>query len=569
MTMHKGSCEDSRGDIFAARFFLGLLIVILLAGIYARWADLAWHFTNNDDLRIVRDILMGAGNVPRVFTVPALETNAPFQFLFTTFLISPLQDYRELLFWGRLPSCVFGILALFAMVYFYRRWEAKDKGSVLLGTALLACSWENIIYAKQTYSYAVGVLGLVLMLGFFSEFVRRAKYSLGQMLALSFGLALVSNMQYQIYLFIPSFFIVFFLHQWFCREDKKVLALHFLLAVLFYVLLVAPTWYFLLWDKLGRADPSWIPATGPRVIFALGKGASFLKFPGHTVMFLARSLFIVFRCTIGFFEEPHPLFMPVSYLFFTFFLLGLGRCILARDRARRLLAVFFIISIGSWWGLVVVNKMMFVPSRQTLILLPFFCVMITEGVSFLLGRLFPDVRRLTAFGGKVRDYTMAGLAVGVLSLFLIFFGQFLAERRDLANEKDILKLMKSYSPDLVAFNSETFGFTEMKELNRYFQEMLSRQGPDCPYKTVAFLSRYPVSNISWEECEKARARINLSAQMNATKTGNPASYLKYPCQAYHTVYFRKIVSPVQTDFTKINPIELYQNNLYIYIFRRN
>ena len=181
--------------------------VILSVGIYARWTELAWHFSNSDDTVLIRTVLEEPNMMARIFRIPKRHTNAPFQFIFTSFLLSPSMGYRELLFWGRLPSCVFSMLALFAMVYFYRRWGSRHS-TVLLGLTLLACSWENIVYAKQSYSYAIGVFALTVMLGLFSELKDCTRLSLRRFLALSFGLVLLSNMQYQIFIFIPPFFLV-------------------------------------------------------------------------------------------------------------------------------------------------------------------------------------------------------------------------------------------------------------------------------------------------------------------------------------------------------------------------
>lgn len=548
------------------RMLLGIA-AILAVGIYARWSDLAWHFSNNDDLRGIRIMLAGGKNhMPRIFAIPQQATNAPFQFIFSTFLLSPQMDYRELLFWGRLPSCVMGILALFAMLYFYKRWEPKDVRGVLLGLAILACSWENIAYAKQTYSYAIGVLALTLMLGFFAEFVRQEELSLKQWLMMSFGLAMVSNMQYQAHIFVVPFFAVLFFHQWSRSEDKRSLVFRFALAAFFYVALMFPTWYFFLWNKIGRGIPQWEHGPDPGMVLVLTKGASVWRHLSEAVLFYTGNLLSVFQSKLGFFPEDHPVFGPVSYLFFGFFLLGVVRCVSAREERRQLLGAFFLFSLGIWWALTAFHKITFSASRHTLILLPFFCVMVTEGASFFAEKVFPRGRN--RFLSLARKWVVPGLAFGILAFFLTFFGQFLKERRDLVDGAEILRVLRTYNPDMVIYNEQTFGFKEMKELNLYLETVFNRQEAATTFSTIACVSRYVLDSMTLDKCDMARAFFNRESAKMEKQTGEPQPYLRYPCSDYKTVYSRKVRSKVQTDFTKKDPPEMYTNSLYIYVFRR-
>ena len=178
--------------IFRKKINLKILFIclLILAGSWVRWIDLAWHFSHIDDIsplaQIVEQKRSGGFDL---FVVPSFSNNhqsstglpvgewslrpkggersskyvdgatgstrgestyAPFQFFFTTFLISPEQNYRDLLFWGRLPSCLFSILGLIALIIFYSKYAAKNSWAVISSVALLAFSWENIIFAKQS-----------------------------------------------------------------------------------------------------------------------------------------------------------------------------------------------------------------------------------------------------------------------------------------------------------------------------------------------------------------------------------------------------------------------------------
>ena len=69
-------------------YFL-FLALILAVGIYARFADLGWHFTNVDDRGVAEVILENNHtNEYGFFPIPRYYTYAPFQYFITPFLIS-------------------------------------------------------------------------------------------------------------------------------------------------------------------------------------------------------------------------------------------------------------------------------------------------------------------------------------------------------------------------------------------------------------------------------------------------------------------------------------------------
>lgn len=540
-----------------ARLSAVVVAIILGVGIYARCADLAWHFSNNDDLRGVRRILEGPVKAHPLFAIPETETNAPLQFIYTTLLVSPSQSYRELLFWGRLPSCIFSIFALFAMIYFYRRWDRTAQSGLLIGLAMLAFSWENIAYAKQTYSYAIGVLALTLLLGFFAEAMEAGKVSLNRMLALSFGCAMLCNMQYQMHIFVPAFFLVLFVHQWKARKDRGTWVLHFLAGSVLFTALMFPTWYFFLWDKLGRgvpgeADPQLVPILDPRNSYAMSLWEVF--------RFAAKNLFIVFQTKTGFAPEESYVFRVFSIVLYALFLLGCWSCASGREERKRHLFYFFALTMVFWLGLTAVNKMTFGVTRHTLILLPFFCVMTGEGFCFLMEKIrvfledpaMPDITNPAA---------IAGAAI-LMTVFLFHFGQFLEERRDPTDEKEVLDIFHKYPPDVLIYNGQSFGFAEMKKVKAYTDKLQS-EDPGAVH-TVAWISRYAPNRKTWQGCDDFRALYNEEARL----TGKSRIPFPYPCKEYKIVYSKEKPSKVQTDFSRRHPQEMYSNSLFFYIFQR-
>lgn len=101
--------------------FLSLAFVFL-AGILVRLLPLDSHFGHVDDLGVAKTVLKYQQDYKsfapaRILKNPVLSllyqwsgvarewTYAPAQFVLTYYLIHSGQTYREIVFWGRLPSC--------------------------------------------------------------------------------------------------------------------------------------------------------------------------------------------------------------------------------------------------------------------------------------------------------------------------------------------------------------------------------------------------------------------------------------------------------------------------------
>ena len=197
-----------------------LLLAILATGIYARFVELEWHFTNVDDRGVAETIFKNRQtNEYGRFPIPTFYTYAPLQFLITPWLISDDQEYRDTIFWGRLPSCLLGILGLFFFIFFYRLYEKEHISRMFLPLALLACSWENIIHAKQMHNYAFGVTACigVLILIFYNLSLK--KISVAQTLINALLFTVCSYAHYQILPLIPCAYLTLFLY--FIKIDQK------------------------------------------------------------------------------------------------------------------------------------------------------------------------------------------------------------------------------------------------------------------------------------------------------------------------------------------------------------
>jgi len=101
----------------------------------------------------------------KIIIIPLCGTYAPLQFMSTALLISTAQTYRQILFWGRLPSAILGVLTLFLIILFYRKFPRPQKYYYMLASvALFAFSLESISYAKQMEHYGSGPFAIMMLL---------------------------------------------------------------------------------------------------------------------------------------------------------------------------------------------------------------------------------------------------------------------------------------------------------------------------------------------------------------------------------------------------------------------
>lgn len=534
--------------------------ILILGGVFARGWDLTTHFAHIDDLGVAKTIIdvkrLGGNDL---FAIPSFWTYAPFQFLLTHFLIHPDQTYRELLFWGRLPSFLAGAAGLFAALFFYRRWEPKTPSAAWVGLALTAFSWENIIYAKQSHNYALGVTACFFVLILLAGFLNRQDFSSGRMAAAGLWLALLSTMQYQILFLVPAFFLSLVGLAVFLKKNvfRSLGALAVGAAV--YGAAVLPLLVKFLSRRVHAGVVNWNRGPDDEFIFILKEGASLQDQVLYAVRFYLGNFFTIFQSNTGVIPYEHPLSGALSLLLFILFLCGMAGYALSRDPRKRFFGLFIALVLGVWGGLVFLQKITLSPTRHSLILLPLMVVTVTEGLGFILGKA-----RLT--DGKIRMIHGA-LAVSMFLLFFNGYPSMVRERKDPFDEQAILETLRRYRVDALLAVNETIHPGMMKSIEQYFGnfyapgyvgvELFARRHP---YHTLAWIShRDPLTPEKFEEVRRDVIRYNILRRRNIPP-------LTEPLDAYVPVYSQMIDSDVEIEFS--NATRDGANNFYFVILRR-
>lgn len=555
----KGLSGFSRHSGLRKRAAVFFAAVILAAGIYARFTELALHFANVDDLGVAEIILKNrTGGEMRPFPIPRFYTYAPFQFVFTEMLIRGDHEYRELLFWGRLPSCVSGILGLFVFLLLCRQSGGPPAEKMFLPLAVLACSWENIIYAKQMHNYAIGVTAAAGVMFLYGRSLEEEGFRLKNLLFSAAALAVLSSMQYQVIVFSGCFYAGLFIRGWFVKIKKAVWVRNWAVSGLVYGILIFPMGFFFLRRHLGdnAGAPPWAWGEHKEFLFALPQGVGLAEKAAYGAMFFAKNFFTVFRAHTAFIPETHALYSPAGFLLFFFFAAGLLSFIFTRDSRKRSFGVFFSALALAWVYLVMRQNLTLGPTRHTLILLPVFCFILGEGPGFLGERL------LGFWKGGIKDRAGLAFRYGLPALILVFFafqyGRFLEDRRDLLDESGILEVLEKYDVGLIFSGTRTDQMKHMKRITDYQGKAAARKGSKAA-ETIAWISRNDI-RLDPVLCEQMRSQFNRKALED-----NSLQFLPYPCRDYRLVYARREGSGVQVDFSRKVRTGIYTNRLYFYI----
>ena len=548
------------------KYYLILAGLMIVIGFYARFDDLAWHFTHIDDVGVARTILSYRyGDEFGLFAPSIKSTYSPFQYLFTSLLLNFDQSYRELLFWGRLPSCIFSILSLLFYFFLVRKLDKDDPWSSLIGLAIFTLSLENIIMAKFMGNYALGVLALVLLMILLVDELKKNVFSLKRLLMQSFFLAIFCTMQYSILFFIPAYFLTVFLRHLKWAKYKMILTLNYILGGIFFLAMVFPVWFYFL---RGRADAGitfW--NKGPKGVFMFmwQDGMDIMDKIIYTAKFFVLNTFYIIQSNTAFIPEDHPLFFPVSVGLTLVLLLGIIRFVFTKDNVKKFLGIFMGASYLVWCVLVVLQKLTLSPTRHSLIWLPVMALLISEGVAWMIQPHRPD--EVTNKRPAFKFTLVCGLTVFIVLLFSLNFSEFLQKRKDPFVESKIFQTLKENKVDSIIMDGWTNQIEVMKSIREFYNYFERDVGPFAlicngpqPYRKIAWISHRV--DLDPKAFQIAQARINNYLIYR----GRNFPLLRAPLSDYHIVFKEVMETDVEFEFSK--KTKNGSNSIYFYILEK-
>jgi len=554
--MNQMTSQDQTKLPANAKWLFCMLGLVLVLGGWVRFWDLPHHFTNTDDLGII-EVTFEAQKAGNLFHLPTILTNAPFQYVLTYFLISEKMNYEQLLFWGRLPSCLFGSGALAVLLLFYFDFTRKQGTKAFLALVLLACSWEAIIFSKQTHSYSIGVLAATLLCLLFNDQMKRRPQT--SAIGLGILLALIASMQYQALIFLPAFLISLYLyHRPYAESQtallKKLGVSAFVCGALFF-----PVWKFFLRIKADQFHTTLDWTLGPNREFAFPhlEAAPVFEAIFKTIWFYIKNFYFIFESKISFIPDDFFLFPAITLCLFMLFCLGVIHFFITPNRKTRYVGIFFGGCLLTWWILVPLKQFPYTPSRHTLILLPFFCITIAEG--------WDGLRRLLKkaslpYPRYLFDRLAIAAGISILFLFIPFYPHFLAERKNPIREKEVCGLIEKYKVDALLFDRRSLHLEYMPCV----RTLADKQDKPGEVRTFATVSRYPGVNAQ-ERCGIFKQINNVGALDQLRATGTLPMVMKRDCPEFKTVYQKEVDTGVMEGFDRNLKADIYGNRLFFYI----
>ncbi|MDC0253264.1 hypothetical protein OAK75_00100 [Bacteriovoracales bacterium] len=522
------------------KFPLFILCFIIFSGIFARLSLLDNHFPNNDDLGVAFHIKYGkkrfdyqkseigqkqweitrkasasVKNYIQFFsTVPDYWSMAPLQYYLTSLLLIKPHNYRETLFWGRLPSFLLGCLGLFIFPLFLFHFNSgsfKEKFILsLYGTTIITFSWSNIIFSVQALNYAFGVLSSILILILLWRQLTEGENWKNNNLHVTMAilLALLSHAHYQVLFLLPSIYLTYYLfvaRQYISnrkdtprfslkvlRRGKFNLTLKYHLAYYFfalkqytfnrrealsfslkvfrggilYLILIYPLKY----NLIRLSEYGLNSNTGRNNEYLFDNSLQSLK-SLYPIKFFFFNFIDVFNYNL-YFSNNYPNISNIfSVIFFLFFVLGCFSLYRSEDLRKRYFLLFFIFASITWIALVIFQKIAFSPTRHSLILLPFFTLLMAEGaVSFYRLRLSPILH-------FIKTTFLFSLIIAIVGVFFLSYHDHSKERQDPFVEKDLIKIFRANNIKSVFEFRSTMQLSFMNKLNKEFPVLTEMQVP--------------------------------------------------------------------------------------------
>jgi hypothetical protein len=548
------------------------IIIILLCGIWARYYNLEDHFTHVDDIIIAEVILKKKKSVKEdstieykavsacfqsAHTISRRLTYAPFQFWITPWLIDQDQNYREVLFWGRFPSFIFGVLGLIMMLVFYYRFKPDNPFPYqLLSLSILAFSWENIIYSNQMESYSIGIVSILILMLMSFHFIEKPRLSWLSMILLALFPALLVHSQYQMLFFIPAFYLTLFLFHYKKSIDSPLILIgKFFFSGIAFILLNWPMYHNYLRHHT-EGGINWNAGPGQMFLFRLNSVEGIISKLFYSFDFFISNFITVFQSEIAFLSEENKIFNILSYFLLILFLSGVISFLFSSDQKKKWLGIFFGLSSLTWFTLVILQKITLSPTRHSLILLPLFAICISEGLCFL-------IEKMSRKNDNIIKHTGWASLAFTLIISALFFSSFKAishEREDEFNEKEMEAFLEKYDPDMIVQYFFTYNMSIMKNVrDKYFVFEGDRwyiEPPLCDsMNTLAFVSAripYPSAYFS-----SKKGMMNDQRELILANSSEAD---------FKMIYKKELTSDVEIDFSR--KTKNGNNSLFLYIFKR-
>lgn len=457
------SREEKKQDMEWSRIFNCIAICTVFAIlIYVRVSWFYLHFTHYDDIQVAHltdytadcfainfaNYKMAGGLSEKIYNLcyylfhdvynwgyyavnfSKYWTYAPGQFVLTFALLPLAQGYNGVKFFGRLPSLLNGILAIFVCWHVLNRATCSKKAA-LIGTCSLGLSWQAILYCMHMSNYESIILcGFVTALLLFRN-LNVTKGSNKKWIWGALTLGAMTWLHYQVLCLFCGYFLTYFvyciIHE---RQFKKILYKHILIGTL-YGITVFPLLFF----ANMKSVASWNAGAQGQFLFQFKMDLIYI------IKFFVKNIYLVLKAMLS----PVSLNSNLSDIFACSYLalIVLGVMKGLKDyRKKNGLFFLTIFNVGVFLSEIIfvfLGKFTLSPTRHCNLLIPVFVIEIGIGCDYLFKYI---KNKLYAF----LPYTI--LCV-MCFCFLNEYDQIKEKRIDLFTEDMVENIVETYSPDVI------------------------------------------------------------------------------------------------------------------------
>ena len=423
-------------------------------------------------------------------SVPMGWSYGPLQYVVSSFLFDPAMSLESILLVGRSVPVLFFILFILLASLLPARLQVlgKYEASVLV-VVLVGFSWPHIINSLMMYNYQLGQLFAVIILH--CMVLPKKSWSLTQKITCSLLVCVGCMAHYQLVVFIPGVFLGIIVSATGMPRNLKHLKRSVKFSLPFVISFAAffiPFFYLFILPKLGNSVSYGRGANGEYLFSELGEGNSNIA---DYIMFFPKNIFLIVTEAFSVSQVNSAFSMFLSIALFVVFVAGVY-AFYSRPKISVQLKIYVSSSIVIYFALVLTGKLVFGPSRHSLVLVPFILLFLILGVELFVKRhaLFKvSILSLSALVGGGFIYGYANEKIELENSYVKFINEIeevletyqVTHLIDYNNDQNLI-----YMPEILK-NYRVYNNTEHKLRNDYKKGWVGRLDTPAEIGTIALV----------------------------------------------------------------------------------
>jgi len=402
---------------------------------HARYESKLYQYMRKaDSLGILKPII-------QPFVVSWAWSYAPLQYVGMDLLINKNMSYREILFWGRLPTAVFGvvniILMAFLLIQLYQK-QLIHHHLIVIGTLLMALSHEHIIFSQVMLNYELGITAHLVFLILLLCHNQVNSY-------LMYGLIFLTPfMQYQ-----AVFISVAWAGTVLLFEKPKIFTLSFIKKYSYLSLpILAFGILYIVFLRNLRDLGAWTWKNGLTNEYLFDYNKLTTDAISYPIQFFLQNSYDVYTAMLSCTNENTTSYYIQNVFLISWGLLGVFFLIKSSQETYQKIALYSVLLLLVWTFMVVSQKFTLSPTRHNIILLPIFILWIVVGINglqqFITLYWFEKITPI--------------ITVCIIINFAVSYADFLENRKDKFDEKEFKNFLQEYQvKTVVCYGEATVG----------------------------------------------------------------------------------------------------------------